>query len=473
MGKQGKKARRLLSGLLAAAILLSGIPVVAADGEELLVTPGEDDIAVSGQLEEPLEMLKLDEELPEALIVSSMTDDSLPARSAILLDQQQGTVLYEKNADEQLPPASITKVMTLLLAMEALEAGRMNLDDIVVASEYACSMGGSQIWLKPGEEMTVDDILKAVAISSANDASVAIGEHIAGTNDAFVDMMNIRAQELGMENTHFLNCNGLDEPGHVTTARDIAIMSRELMKHARIREYTTIWMDSLRGGATELVNTNRLVRFYGGTTGLKTGTTNGAGSCLSATAERDGLGLVSVVMGCTTSDDRFNSARSLLDYGFANYTITTPPSIDEQLRPVKVLKGVEEEIEVTYDAPGNFVVNKAAKDAITQEVTLAEDVEAPVLEGQVLGKVEVLVEGAVAATYDLKAATAMDRITIFRAFKKLAAALLRLTRGEEAPPDISSEGELLPGEEILPEATSEEAPSEAVPEESQSAMGSV
>jgi D-alanyl-D-alanine carboxypeptidase (penicillin-binding protein 5/6) len=291
-------------------------------------------------------------------------------------------------------------------------------------------------------------------------------------------MMNIRAQELGMENTHFLNCNGLDEPGHLTTARDIAIMSRELMKHARIREYTTIWMDSLRGGATELVNTNRLVRFYGGTTGLKTGTTNGAGSCLSATAERDGLGLVSVVMGCVTSDDRFNSARSLLDYGFANYTTATPPSIDEQLRPVKVLKGVDEEIEVTYDAPGNFVVNKAAKDAITQEVTLAEDVEAPVLEGQVLGKVEVIVEGAVAATYDLKAATSMDRITVFRAFKKLAAALLRLTRGEETPPDLSGEGELLPGEEILleeapSEAAPEETPTESAPEESQATMGSI
>jgi D-alanyl-D-alanine carboxypeptidase (penicillin-binding protein 5/6) len=341
--------------------------------------------------------------------------------------------------------------------------------------------------------MTVDDILKAVAISSANDASVAIGEHIAGTNDAFVDMMNIRAQELGMENTHFLNCNGLDEPGHLTTARDIAIMSRELMKHTRIREYTTIWMDSLRGGATELVNTNRLVRFYGGTTGLKTGTTNGAGSCLSATAERDGLGLVSVVMGCVTSDDRFNSARSLLDYGFANYMTTTPPSIDEQLRPVKVLKGVDEEIEVTYDAPGNFVVNKASKDAITQEVTLATDVEAPVLEGQVLGKVEVLVEGTVVATYDLKAAASMDRITIFRAFGKLIEALFRLNRGGEVIPDLAEEGELIPEEEVppelvpeessSPESTPEEASSEAVPEEdapetslpeeSESVMGSV
>jgi D-alanyl-D-alanine carboxypeptidase (penicillin-binding protein 5/6) len=224
-------------------------------------------------------------------------------------------------------------------------------------------------------------------------------------------------------------------------------------------------MDSLRGGATELVNTNRLVRFYGGTTGLKTGTTNGAGSCLSATAERDGLGLVSVVMGCVTSDDRFNAARSLLDYGFANYTTTTPPSIDEQLRPVRVLKGVDEEIAVTYDAPGNFVVNKAAKDAITQEVTLAEDVEAPVLEGQVLGKVEVLVEGAVVATYDLKAAEAMDRITVFRAFGKLIEALFRLNRGGEVIPDLAEEGELIPEEEALPELVPEESTPESTPEE--------
>lgn len=459
MGIKGKPGRSLLAGLLAGSLLLSGLTALASGGDGDLQE--EESIQVMGQLEEePLSLLKLDEELPEAIAVSGIADDSLPARSAIMLDQQQGAVLYEKNADEQLPPASITKVMTLLLAMEALEEGRMKLDDIVVASEYACSMGGSQIWLKPGEEMTVDDILKAITISSANDASVAIGEHIAGTNDAFVDMMNLRAQQLGMENTHFLNCTGLDEAGHLTTARDIAIMSRELMRHPRIREYSTIWMDSLRGGATELVNTNRLVRFYGGTTGLKTGTTNGAGSCLSATAERDGMGLVAVVMGCATSDDRFGSARSLLDYGFANYTTVTPPPIDEEVAPVKVLRGVDNEVSVTYDAPGSFVVNKSAKDSITQQITMVEDVEAPVHIGQVLGKVEVIIEGTVVATYDLKAAEEMKRITVISAFQKLTKALFHLKDGEVAAPEISGEAEALPE-------------GEAVPEESEAAMAAV
>lgn len=416
-GIQNKKnrgvGRRVLAAALGLLVALSSVHSFAA-------------IRVMGQLEEPLEALNLEEELPEAVEVSSMTDGSIPARSAILLDQQQGKVLYEKNPDEALPPASITKVMTLLLAMEALEGGRIRLDDMVTASDYACSMGGSQIWLEPGEQMSVDDLLKAVAISSANDASVAIGEHIAGTNDVFVDMMNIRAQELGMENTHFLNCTGLDEAGHLTTARDIAIMSRELMKHTRIKDYTTVWMDSLRNGEMELVNTNRLVRFYGGTTGLKTGTTNGAGSCLSATAERENLGLVAVVMGCATSDDRFGSARSLLDYGFANYTSVAAPSVDEQLWPVKVLRGVEEQVTVTYAPPERIVVNKKNKEAITQQVILVEDVEAPVQEGQILGKVELMVEGELACTYELRAAATVERITVPKAFVKMLRAVLRM-----------------------------------------------
>lgn len=419
-------------------------------------------IQVMSPVEEPLEVLKLDEELPEAIPVSGLADRSIPAKSAIMIDQQQGMILYEKNADEQLPPASITKVMTLLLAMEALESGRINLDDLVSASDYACSMGGSQIWLKPGEQMTVNDLIKAVAISSANDASVAIGEHIAGTNDAFIDMMNIRAQELGMANTHFLNCTGLDEPGHLTTARDIAAMSRELMKHPRIRDYSTVWMDSLRNGETELVNTNRLVRFYGGTTGLKTGTTNGAGSCLSATAERDNLGLVAVVMGCPTSDERFASARSLLDYGFANYTSVTAPPIDDQLAPVKVLKGVGEEVPVTYDPPGEFVVAKQKKDSITQEITMVPDVEAPVHAGQILGKAEVIIDGNVVGAYDIKAAEEMERITILRAFQKLAKALLRLSDGEAAAPEALGTTEAAPGSDgaVPPPGKESSAPTE-------------
>ena len=378
---------------------------------------------ILAEIEEPPEILKLEEELPAALPVMGAAGDALPALSAILLDQQQGTVLFSKSPDDPLPPASITKVMTLLLTMEALEQGRLSGSDVITASEYACSMGGSQIWLKPGEEMTVDDLLKAVCIASANDASVALGEAVAGTNDAFVDMMNNRAQELGMENTYFLNCTGLDEAGHVSTARDIAIMSRELMRHTQIRDYSTIWMDSLRDGATELVNTNRLVRFYGGTTGLKTGTTNGAGSCLSATAERDGMGLVAVVMGCPTSDQRFAAARSLLDYGFANYAMVPVPSIDEQLTPVRVLQGKSYELNAIYEAPAAMVAPKAQKDTLTQKVTLTADVQAPVQRGQLLGQVEVLLDGQVVQTYPLMAGEAVEKMTLGVAFGRLTAAL--------------------------------------------------
>lgn len=373
---------------------------------------------------ENLADLHLDEDVVAAPVVASVTD-SLPAKSAILLEQSTGRVLYEQNADEKLPPASITKVMTLLLVMEALESGKIHLNDMVTTSEYANSMGGAQIWLKVGEEMSVEDLIKAVAISSANDASVALGEHVAGSNEAFVGMMNQRAKELGMNNTNFVNCNGLDEPGHLTTARDIALMSRELMKHPSIMDYSTVWMDSLRNGATELVNTNKLVRFYNGCTGLKTGTTNGAGSCLSATASRDGLALVSVVMGCVTSNDRFAAARGLLDYGFANYQSVKPPSVSDQLQPVPVLRGVEDKVDVTFEDPGSVVLEKGTEDALTQEVTLASDVEAPIVKGQIIGKVEVVVSGEVVGSYDLLAAKGIDRMTVKNAFGKLLGAILR------------------------------------------------
>ena len=435
--------KKMLAVILSLAVITLGYAADASAGEVSEVFANEDILA-----EEPLEVLKLEEELPEAIEVAGMSDASLPAKSAILLDQLQGTVLYEKNADEQLPPASITKVMTLLLAMEALESGRIKIDDIVTASDYACSMGGSQIWLKPGEQMTVEEMLKAICIVSANDASVAVGEHIAGTNDAFIDMMNKRAQELGMNNTHFLNCTGLDEAGHLTTARDIAIMSRELMKHNGIKEYTTIWMDTLRNGEIELVNTNRLVRFYGGTTGLKTGTTNGAGSCLSATAERDGLGLVSVVMGCPTSDERFASARSLLDYGFANYMVAEAPSIDDKLYPVKVIHGVESFVDVTYQSPGGFVVSKQGKDLIVQEVTLAEDVEAPVYEGQTLGSVDIIIDGIKVSYYEIKAKTDCEKMTITKALALLIKAMLNMSGKDSIP------------EHTVPEPVQNETPSD-------------
>ena len=249
----------------------------------------------------------------------------VPCAAAILIDEDSGTVLYEKNADQQRPIASITKVMTLLLAFEALSAGRISLSDTVPVSEHAYHMGGSQIWLEPGEQMTLDDMLKAICISSANDAAVAVAEFVGGSEPAFVQQMNTRAADLGLTNTHFENACGLDAEGHLSTARDVAMMSREiLLHHAEVRNYCSIWMDSLRDGATQLVNTNKLLKTYNGITGLKTGTTSRAGVCISASAERNGLRLIAVVLGADSGKERFAAATALLDYGFANYENVTP-----------------------------------------------------------------------------------------------------------------------------------------------------
>ena len=409
--------------------MLGTVSALASGGME--VYPEVEDIPVV-ELDPDLDP-NMDEDF-EAMLVSAQFTQTLPAKSAILMDQHTGKILYELNPDEQIPPASITKIMTMLLVIEAIESGKISLQDMVSTSEYANSMGGSQIWLKVGEEMSVENLLKAVAIASANDASAALGEHIAGSNEAFVSMMNQRAKELGMTNTTFLNTTGLDEEGHLTTARDIAIMSRELIKHEIIIEYSMIWMDSLRDGATELVNTNKLVRFYKGATGLKTGTTDGAGSCLSATATRDGLSLVSVVMGCPTSNDRFSFARGLLDFGFANYESLTPPPIDDKLRPVKVLRGVEESVLPQVRDAGAFVIEKGQKENLTQEVTLISDIEAPVLAGQVLGKVQILVNGELMGEYNLVASQDIARMTFTKAFQKLLRAMLKMNRDAKPAP---------------------------------------
>jgi len=398
---------RLVAVLLAAALVLACGPLKVLAFEQ---EPG----------------ITLEEGLPEALPVISLIDDPLPVKAAILMDQHSGRVLFEQNSDERLAPASITKVMTLLLVMEALESGKISMEDKVVTSELAASMGGSQIWLKVGEEMTVDQLLRAVAISSANDASVALGEHVAGSDSAFIDRMNKRAQELGMTNSRFLNCTGLDEDGHYTSARDVATASRALMRHSLIVEYSTIWMDELRGGETQLVNTNRLVRFYSGATGLKTGTTNLAGSCLSATASRDGLSLVAVVMGAPNSDTRFASARGLLDYGFGNFMSAVPPSIADKLNAVRVLRGVEDSVMPVYEAPGSFVIEKEMEDKIEQVITLIPDVHAPVTMGQVLGMVEVLVGGNIVGSYPLKANKDIARMDFPRAFAALIGSALKM-----------------------------------------------
>ncbi len=305
--------------------------------------------------------------------------------------------------------------MSLLLIMEAIDSGKIALTDQVTCSDTASGYGGSQIWLKPGEVMTVDELLKAAAISSANDATVCLAEYVAGSEEAFVHQMNQRAQELGMQNTTFLGSTGLDEAGHLSTARDIAIMSRALLEHPLILNYSTVWMDTLRGGETQLVNTNRMVRFYKGATGLKTGTTNGAGSCLSATATRDGLGLIAVVMGADTSDHRFAAARSLLDWGFASFMQAqlSPP---ENLLPVPVTGGVQTQVEVVCRPPQEgILVEKGKLEAITQDVILPESAPAPIQEGQELGRVAVCVDGERVAEYPIVAAGPVERMSFGRA----------------------------------------------------------
>ncbi len=313
------------------------------------------------------------------------------SKSYILMDIPSKTVIAEHDSDLQLAPASITKVMSLLLVMESIDEGRMTLDTEVTTSEHAASMGGSQIWLEPNEKMTVDDLLKAAVVASANDAMTALAEAVSGSEESFVEEMNSRAAELGLQNTHFVNCSGLDAEGHYFSARDIAVTSAELMKHDIIKNYSTIWMDSLRSGETELVNTNKLVRFYSGATGLKTGTTSTAGCCLSATAEKEGLGLVAVVMGCDTSADRFNSARKLLDYGFANYkSLTVTPDLSECALP-KVKNGVTDQLQIE-SGNATYLVKKSGDEAEI-EIVIKDEVQAPVKRGDKVGEVIVRLSG--------------------------------------------------------------------------------
>ncbi len=351
---------------------------------------------------------------------------AVTAPSAILMDGISGEVLFEKNADEQLPPASVTKIMTLLLTMEALDAGKIKLDDTVSVSENASSMGGSQIWLEVGEQMTVNDLLKATAISSANDAAVALGDKVAGSETSFVALMNQRAKELGMNNTVFKNATGLDAEGHVTTARDIAIMSKELLSHPLIKQYSTVWMDSLRDGATSLVNTNKLVRFYEGTTGLKTGTTDSAGYCLSASAERGGLALIAVVMGDKTGDERFASARTLLDYGFANWQVYTPKPLDKPVEPVKVVNGTESTVAVESHPLKAVVIKKGQDKDIEYKVEIVPDVQAPVAMGQTLGRVALYIGDKEIGSYPLTAVKYVGKMTFWVALKMLWASMLNM-----------------------------------------------
>ena len=336
------------------------------------------------------------------------------AKSALLMDAATGTVLFEKNAHEALAPASVTKIMTMLLIMEAIDSGSIGYDDMVTASESAAAKGGSQVYLKAGEQMAVSEMLKSIAVSSANDCACAMAEHLSGSEGAFVDRMNERARELGMEDTHFVNCTGLDDSPeaarHRTSAYDIALMSRELLtRHPDIKKYTTIWMDTIRNGAFGLSNTNKLIRFYPGATGLKTGFTSGAGYCLSATAQREGMELIAVTMGCESAKIRNAACKQLLDYGFANFALVSPDLEDVPSVPVVLGKG--KTVPLTLGENRQLLVPKAIKAGLTQSVTLEESVNAPVEKGAVLGTLTVKSGGETLLEIPLSAAKAVEKLT--------------------------------------------------------------
>ena len=355
-------------------------------------------------------------------VSAQAVDLQIQAKSALLMDMATGTVIYASNEHEALAPASVTKVMTMLLIMEAIDSGKISWADMVTASEAAAAKGGSQIYLKVGETMSVSDMVKSIAVSSANDCACAMAEHLAGSESAFVDMMNARAKELGMNDTNFVNCTGLDDDesakDHKTSAYDIAIMSRELLKnHPDIKQYTTIWMDTVRDGTFGLSNTNKMVRFYSGATGLKTGFTSGAGYCLSASAQREGMELIAVVMGCETSAKRFAACKSMLDYGFANYAVVSPELTEDTTVPVKL--GTWDHI---MAVPGNqdaLLIDKSQKSQITTQVELESEVTAPVSKGQRLGTLSIKAGEQILSQIPLVAEKAVEKLTWGQVFLQM------------------------------------------------------
>lgn len=392
-----KMKRKVLCLCLAVIMAVSSLPALTASAE----TP-----------------TLISEDIP-----TQSTDLGLNCKSAVLMEASTGKVLYEQNSDEAMPPASVTKIMTLLLVMEAIEAGKLSMEDMITASAHAASMGGSQIYLKEGEQMTARDMIKSVVISSANDAAVALAEHVAGSEAAFVDAMNKRAAELGMENTHFENTNGLDDTAqnHVTSAEDIAIMSRALIEHKEILEYSSIWMDTIRDGAFGLTNTNRLVRFYRGCNGLKTGSTQKAGFCVSVTAERDGMTLICVIMGAESRDIRNAAATQLLDWGFANYGLyTCEGATVENLR---VTGGKLMALDVSYPT-FTCVLPKGDVSAVERTVELPESVAAPVRQGEAVGEVIFTCRGNEIGRVSASANETSERIGFFGIFQRILAKFL-------------------------------------------------
>ncbi len=362
------------------------------------------------------------------LPAAAAQEDNMPlplsSASALLMEKETGTVLLQQNAHQKLEPASVTKIMTLLLVMEAVDSGRLSLDESVPVSAHAAGMGGSQVYLKEGERLSASDLIKCVAVVSGNDCAVALAERLSGSESAFVDQMNQKAQALGMEDTHFVNCTGLPAPGHLTSAYDIALMSRQLLlHHPDIRQYTTIWTDSIRNGAFGLTNTNRLIRFYDGATGLKTGFTASAQYCMSAAAQRNGMELIAVVMKAPTTAQRFQDASCLLDYGFANYALLTPQP-EGPLAPIDVLLGQSKTVQPQLQRECRLLVEKAQADQITTRVDLARDVQAPVDPGQTLGEFQVYVGEQLRDTVPIVAAQGVERLSVPGLFSQLLRRLL-------------------------------------------------
>lgn len=363
--------------------------------------------------------------LPTAWAAESEENAPLDCASALLMEAESGRVLFEYNADDRHAPASITKIMTMLLVCEAVDAGQISLDDTVTTSPYASSMGGSEIWLEPYETMTVDEMLRATAIASANDAAVALGEHLAGTEAMFADKMNQKAAQLGMDSTHFVNACGLDEAGHLSTARDVALMSREmLLHHTEVRDYCSIWMDTLRGGATQLVNTNKLLKSYRGITGLKTGTTGKAGVCISASAERDGLRLIAVVLGSASGKERFQAASTLLDYGFAHYESAAAALPGDAPQTLPVEHGTAAAVPLNYESPGHCLMPKGEGGTLEAVVDLPASLSAPVAAGEQVGRIKILHQGTEMCSYPITAAQNVDALSFRYCLRLLAQSLL-------------------------------------------------
>ena len=348
----------------------------------------------------------------------------LQGKAAVLMERDTGKILYSLNHTEKSAPASITKIMSLLLIMEAIDEGKLTLETQVTASEHACSMGGSQIWLEPGETMTVDELLKATVIASANDATVALGEAVSGSEEAFVKAMNKKARELGMLDTKFMNCSGLDAEGHYSTAKDIALMSCALLKHDLIKNYTTVWMDELRGGESQLVNTNKLVRFYDGATGLKTGTTSEAGFCVSASAERQGMELCAVVLGASNNDGRFGSAKKLLNYGFANWGLHTVTVNKKDIPSLKIEKGCEKFVDAVPAGKGKYLIENGAEGELETVIDIPESLDAPIAKGQKVGVAKIVFGKKQIGEIDLISSKTVDRMTFFKAFARIFMALI-------------------------------------------------